>query len=62
MDKRNASGRKDLTAYTAGKRLDEEKEKISVLANSFRDLARLAGYEIDGRIVFVDVKTGRVWK
>lgn len=61
MDRYNASHCKDPTAYAAGRRLDEEKEKISLLANSFRDLARAAGYEIDGRIVFVDVKTGRVW-
>lgn len=60
--KRNGSGYMDPTAYRALKNVSEEEKKVSKLINTLRAVAHLAGYEIEGRIVLRDRKTGREWR
>lgn len=60
--KRNASGCYDPTAYEAIKKVDEEDERFHKLLHTIFYICKLAGFEIEGRIVLTDVKTGRTWR
>lgn len=59
--KRNSSGYFDPTAFEAVKRIDSE-DRVSKLMSVIRYVTQLAGFEIQGRITFVDKKTGRIYK
>lgn len=60
--KRNASGCYDPTAYEAIRKVDEEDEKFHKLLHTIFYICKLAGFEIEGRIVLTNVKTGRIWR
>lgn len=60
--KRNGSGYSDPTAYKALKNISEEEKRISKLVKTLQAVAHLAGYEIEGRIVLIDRKTGKEWR
>ena len=60
--KRNGSGYMDPTAYRALKNVSEDEKKVSKLVKTLQAVAHLAGYEIEGRIVLRDRKTGREWR
>ena len=60
--KRNASGYYDPTAYEAIKKVDEEDEKFHKLLHTIFYMCKLAGFEIEGRIVLTDIETGRTWR
>lgn len=60
--KRNASGYYDPTAYEAIKNVDEEDEKFHKLLHTIFYICKLAGFEIEGRIVLTDIETGRTWR
>lgn len=60
--KKNASGCSDLTAYQAIKNLDMEEKHFQELIKTIKYLCRLAGFEIEGRIVLKNHKSGRVYK
>ncbi len=59
---KNSEGYKDLTAYQAIKNIDKEEEKFQKLLNAIFDICELAGFKIEGRIVLVNKKTGRIWR
>lgn len=59
---KNSEGYKDLTAYQAIKNIDKEEEKFQKLLNVIFDICDLAGFKIEGRIVLVNKKTGRIWR
>lgn len=59
---KNSEGYKDLTAYQAIKNIDKEDEKFQKLLHMIFDICELAGFEIEGRIVLVNKKTGRIWR
>lgn len=59
--KRNSSGYIDPTAFEAIKRISVE-DRLSKLMSVIRYVTQLAGFEIQGRITFVDKKTGRIYK
>lgn len=59
--KHNSSGYFDPTAFEAVKRIDAE-DRVSKLMSVIRYVTTLAGFEIQGRITFVDKKTGRIYK
>lgn len=59
--KRNASGYYDPTAYEAIKKVDED-EKFHKLLHTIFYICKLAGFEIEGRIVLTDIETGRTWR
>lgn len=60
--KRNASGYYDSTAYEAIKKVDKEDEKFHKLLHTIFYICKLAGFEIEGRIVLTDIETGRTWR
>ena len=60
--KRDASGYYDPTAYEAIKKVDEEDEKFHKLLHTIFYICKLAGFEIEGRIVLTDIETGRTWR
>lgn len=59
---KNSEGYKDATAYQAIKNLEKEDEKFQKLLHMIFDICELSGFEIEGRIVLVNKKTGRIWR
>lgn len=64
--RRNASGYSDPTAYAAIKNVSkqelEESDRFHDLLDTLFYITELAGFEIEGRIVLKDTKTGKVWR
>ena len=60
--KRNGSGYKDPTAEKAIKSVMTRNKKTITLIKTLRAVAQLAGYEIEGRIVLRDKKSGEIWR
>lgn len=60
--RKNAEGYFDPTAYQAMKNIDQEDERFHKLLHTLFYICEIAGFQIDGRIVLVDKKTGRVWR
>lgn len=60
--KKNASGCYDPTAYKVIKKVEEEDEKFHKLLHTIFYICKLAGFEIEGRIVLTDIKTGKTWR
>ena len=60
--KTNGSGYYDPTAYHAMKKIDKEKERFERLLHTIFYICELAGFEIDGRIILIDKKSGKVWR
>lgn len=60
--RKNSEGYIDPTAYEALKNVSKEDERFHKLLYTIFYLCELAGFEVEGRIVFVDKKTGRVWR
>ena len=60
--KRNASGYYDPSAYEAIKKVDKEDEKFHKLLHTIFYICNLAGFEVEGRIVLKDLKSGRIWR
>lgn len=64
-EKYNASGCKDLTAYYALKNIEAEERaeaRYKKLLNTIFNICELAGFQLEGRIVLKDKKTGKVWR
>lgn len=62
VNPRNAEGYADPTAYQAMKNIDQEEERFHKLLYAIFDICSLADFEIEGRIILVDKKSGRVWR
>lgn len=60
--KRNREGYLDTTAFHALRNVDEEDERFHRLLHTLFYICEIADFEIDGRIVLIDKKTGRIWK
>lgn len=58
----NAEGYSDPTAFEALRNLEREKERFHRLLYTLFYLCELADFEIEGRIVLIDKKTGRIWR
>lgn len=61
-DRRNAEGYSDPTAYQALKNIETEEERFHKLLYAIFDICELADFEIEGRIVLVDKRSGKVWR
>lgn len=59
--RRNGEGYLDLTAYKAIQSAEEE-ERFHKLLHTIFYLCELAGFQIEGRLVLRDKRSGRVWK
>lgn len=61
--RRNTSGYLDPTAYAAINRIsEEEEERFHRLLRTIFYICEIAGFEIEGRIVLIDKRNGRIWK
>ena len=61
--RRNTSGYLDPTAYAAINRISEEEEdRFHRLLRTIFYICEIAGFEIEGRIVLIDKRNGRIWK
>lgn len=64
--RKNGSGYSDPTAYEAIKKVSrqelEESDRFHDLLDTLFYITELAGFEIEGRIVLKDTKTGKVWR
>jgi hypothetical protein len=58
----NAEGYTDLTAYHGITNAEREKDMISQVIGTLKAVARLAGFEIEGRIVLKNIKTGKEYR
>ena len=66
MNKYNSEGYPDPTAYNALKDIvkeeTEQEKRIRHLMNIIKESAYLAGFEVVGRIIFKDRKTGKEYR
>lgn len=60
--RKNAEGYSDSTAYQAMKNIDKEDERFHKLLHTLFYICEVAGFQIEGRIVLTDKKTGRIWR
>lgn len=58
----NAEGYSDPTAFEALRNLEREDERFHRLLYTLFYLCELADFEIEGRIVLIDKRTGRIWR
>lgn len=58
----NSEGYADPTADKAVKRADKKPEQVTKTIKTLRSVAHLAGFDIVGKIVLKEHKTGREWK
>ncbi len=59
---KNAEGYSDPTAYQALKNIETEEERFHKLLHMIFDICALSDFEIEGRIVLVDKRSGKVWR
>lgn len=62
IDKKNQEGYPDPTPYEAIKNADAEVNRISWLMKTLHSVCNLAGYQIEGRVVLKDLRTGKIWR
>lgn len=62
MNRRNSEGYSDPTAYAALKHIEEEEERFHKLLYAIFDICELADFEIEGQIILIDKRTGKVWR
>lgn len=60
--RKNSEGYSDPTAYNAIRNIEKEDEKFHKLLHTIFDICELSGFEIEGRIVLIDKKSGRIWR
>lgn len=61
-NKKNPEGYNDPTVHAVMTKMTREEERFHKLLYAIFDICELSGFEIEGRIVLVDKKTGRVWR
>ena len=59
--RKNAEGYADPTAYEAI-RNDKDDERFHRLLHTIFYICELAGFQIEGRVVLVDKRNGKVWR
>ena len=63
---RNSEGYPDPTVHSALRHIEEqereESHRFHKLLNTIFYICELAGFEVEGRIVLRDKKTGKVWR
>lgn len=59
---RNHEGYHDPTASAALNKIMDEERRVTKLIHAIKDICYLSGYEVEGRIVLRNIRTGEVWK
>lgn len=62
MNGKNSEGYSDPTAYAALKNLHREEDRFNKLRRAILNIVEVAGFEIEGPIVLIDKRTGKVWR
>lgn len=57
-DRKNSEGYSDPTAYQAMMNLEIEELRFKKLLRSIKDVCDLADFEIEGRVVLIDKRSG----
>lgn len=60
--RKNDEGYFDPTAYEAIKNIEGGDERFHKLLHTIFYLCDLAGFSIEGRIVLIDNRSGRIWR
>ena len=60
--RKNAEGYADPTAYEAIRNVDKDDERFPRLLHTIFYICELAGFQIEGRVVLVDKRNGKVWR
>ena len=60
--KKNHEGYNDPTTYAAMKKIEAENKRFHDLSDVLHTTCALSGFEILGRIVLKDKKTGKIWR
>lgn len=60
--RRNSEGYMDTTSYLAIRNIENDDERFHKLLRTLKDTCDSAGFEIEGRIVLTDKKTGKTWR
>lgn len=60
--KRNGEGYSDPTACEAIKNIESDNARLQKLLTAIFSICDLAGFRVQGRIVFEDIKTGKVYR
>lgn len=61
-DRKNSEGYSDPTAYEAMKKIHQEEDRFNKLRRAILNIVEVARFEIKGKLILVDKKTGRVWR
>lgn len=60
--RKNCEGYSDPTPYEAITEIEKEERRFRRLLHTIFYICEMAGFEIDGRIVLIDKRNGRIWK
>lgn len=60
--KKNSEGYSDPTAHEAIKNIETDDARFQKLLTAIFSICDLAGFRVQGRIVFEDLKTGKVYR
>lgn len=60
MNKRNAEGYSDPTAYAALSNIEREEERVRKLRSAIDQICDLAGFKVQGKIFLIDKRKGKV--
>ena len=60
--RKNAEGYADPTAYEAIRNVDKDDERFHRLLHTIFYICELAGFQIEGRVVLLDKRKGKVWR
>ena len=61
-ERKNSEGYSDPTAYQALKNIELEEERFHNLLHAIFDICELANFSIEGRIILIDKRSGRIWR
>lgn len=59
---RNEDGYLDPTAHNAINNVDEDRQRFLALLRQLKHDCEYAGFELKGRIIVEDKRTGKVWR
>ncbi len=59
---KNGEGYDDPTCGEAIKNIEKSKARFNKMLRTIHNICDLAGFEIKGRVIFIDKKSGHIWK
>jgi len=62
VNKKNAEGYSDPTAYAALSSIEREEAQVRKLKKTIAQICDLAGFRVQGKISLVNKQNGKVWR